>query len=353
MVDDSLKHHIPHLLEGMRDVVNDVGAAQTQLVEMLEYQLATGGKRLRALLTLEVAHRLGHDPALVLPFACACEMIHQATLVHDDIQDLDEVRRGMSTVWKRYGVPRAIDLGDAMLYYAVLLVQRQVAPMPVREKLTRLLTVCVLRIVEGQESDLRMRTERSPTMAEYRAMASGKTASLFGLALAGASVACQCSEQLTDALSEVGLHLGLAFQMTDDLLDLYGDKGREAPGRDIAEGKRSALVLHALRLGSSGESERMMDILDRPRAETSESDIRWVMQWFRRNGVPQAVMRSIREECEGAMRIPLLPSLSVYVRNTCRTLIGSFPGEVARQRSGGGEEAVWEYNISTDGGGSA
>ena len=116
--------HLEGLLALIREVVGEAVPPDSTLVGMLSYHMGTGGKRLRALLPLAVADALEAQPAQLVPFGAACELLHNATLVHDDLQDGDEMRRDQEAVWKRYGAAQAINLGDAMLYLTLALVHR-------------------------------------------------------------------------------------------------------------------------------------------------------------------------------------------------------------------------------------
>lgn len=119
------------------------------LPEMCSYHLATGGKRLRALLPLLAAERLGTDPARLRPFAAACEMLHNATLVHDDLQDGDTMRRGHPTVWKRWSAAQAINLGDAMFYWAFAVLSRLEVSATLRWEIVELLVRGMLQVTDG------------------------------------------------------------------------------------------------------------------------------------------------------------------------------------------------------------
>jgi geranylgeranyl pyrophosphate synthase len=130
------EEYLPRVMGVISEVV-ETSTPGEGLQTMCAYHMETGGKRLRALLPLMVAEALGKEAASMVPFGAACEMLHNATLVHDDLQDGDRQRRGRDTVWARFGAPHAINLGDAMFYYAVLLVQRVEATAEDRERASR------------------------------------------------------------------------------------------------------------------------------------------------------------------------------------------------------------------------
>ena len=122
----------------------------------------------------------------MLPFGAACEMIHNATLVHDDLQDGDELRRGRPTVWRQYGMPQAINLGDAMFYYAVLLTQHTELSPARRDALITSVLNETLRVIDGQEQEFQLKVNGRPTMQAYLSMVEGKTSGLFALPIGGA-----------------------------------------------------------------------------------------------------------------------------------------------------------------------
>jgi len=286
------KAHLPNVEAMLTAVAAEELPEASPILPLLEYHLSTGGKRLRALLPLWVAEALDQDPARFETFGAACEMLHNATLVHDDVQDGDETRRGKATVWAAYGEARAIDLGDAMFHLAMLLVQRMDLPTMRRERLGARLARETLRVIDGQEREIMLLEKGTPSEADYFEMVEGKTSGLFGLPIAGAAEAAGAAPALVEELSEAARHLGVLFQIQDDLLDIYGDKGRERRGSDIAEGKRSMLAVHALLNASADDRATLLTILDAPRAETSDADIERAIAIFESTG---AVRRALDE----------------------------------------------------------
>ena len=277
--------HIASILALIDGALVGVVGEDASLVAMSRYHMSTGGKRLRALLPLCVALALNKPERALLPFAAACEMLHNATLVHDDLQDGDETRRGEPTVWRKFGSPRAINLGDAMLYVTMLLVdQLDLADPHLKLKAMRRVTTETLRVVDGQEREFALQTLERPEPHDYFAMVEGKTSGLFSLPIAGAAELCGADESLCSALAEAAKHLGVIFQIQDDVLDLYGDKGREAPGSDIAEGKISALVVYALRLAAPADASWLRELLRRDRDHVSREEIRRALALFKRCG---------------------------------------------------------------------
>lgn len=285
--------YLNDVLAMMRDTISESTPLGSSLPQMCDYHLKTGGKRLRALLPLLVADVLETSPKKLIPFAAACEILHNATLVHDDLQDGDETRRGEPAVWVKFGEARAINLGDAMLYYTMLLAARLDAEPEAILAINQRILKETLRVIDGQEREFLLQEEDRPTREGYFAMVEGKTSGLFALPVAGAATLCGGSDELVEALAEAASHLGVLFQIQDDLLDLYGDKGRDFVGSDIAEGKISALVVHALEHASPQRSEWLRDLLRRDRAEVSQEDVAEVLELFEKTGAKAAAFAEI------------------------------------------------------------
>ena len=304
---DAIQAHIDRVLE-------ESTGADSSLARMCSYHLRTGGKRLRALLPLMVAEALGSDADRLVPFGAACEMLHNATLVHDDLQDGDAVRRGEETIWRRYGVPQAINLGDAMFYYTLLLVERLQVPPSRRQLAARRVLQETLRVIDGQEREFALKQAHT-TMADYFAMVEGKTSGLFALPMAGAAALVGAPGAIVEGLQEAARHMGVLFQIQDDVLDLYGDKGRDAPGSDILEGKRSVLVVHALEHAPPARATWLRELLDSERGETSPKDVTAAIELMRATGSLAFALDEMARRQERAVEVmrrlehPLLASL--------------------------------------------
>ena len=266
----------------------------TSLEAMLQYHMGTGGKRLRAVLPMMVARALRVDPEEVIGFGAACELIHNATLVHDDLQDGDRCRRGESTVWVRFGEAQAINLGDAMLYLAPLCLDDVAAQDELRWAVGREIFTQVLRVIDGQQREFEL-SFSSARWPEYERMVEGKTSGLFALPLVGTARLCGAEAAVAKALEAAAGHLGVLFQMQDDVLDLYGEKGREQRGGDIREGKISALVVAFCEEAPAEEVARLREIIEADRDETGADDVAWAIEAFRRRGALAAVLEAIDE----------------------------------------------------------
>ncbi len=294
------------------------------LPQMCLYHYETGGKRLRALLPLLTAEAFGQAPAKMVPFGAACEMLHNATLVHDDLQDGDMVRRGQATVWNKFGKAQAINLGDAMFYYTLLLEQRLQVPAERRERCAGRILQETLRVIDGQEREFQLKQEQAPTLQDYFRMVEGKTSGLFALPMAGTAEVLGADSQVVDGLAQAAHHMGVLFQIQDDVLDIYGDKGRDMRGSDLAEGKRSALVVHALENASPEDRDRLLSIVNRDRAETTPDHVLDVIALFERTHSLSYTLEEMQRRRHAALDIEALgphPRLLELIEGFCELFL--------------------------------
>jgi hydroxymethylglutaryl-CoA reductase len=334
------KDHLPAIQALIQKVLEESSDGST-LAAMCNYHLDTGGKRLRALLPLLVAESLGDDPARLVPFGAACEMLHNATLVHDDVQDGDRIRRGRETVWHRFGTPQAINLGDAMFYYTLLLLQRLDAPIARREAAARRVLQETLRVIDGQEREFLLRRSPRPNLRDYFALVEAKTSGLFALPIAGAAALCGQSPQIVQGLQEAARHMGVLFQIQDDVLDLYGDKGRGMRGNDIREGKRSIMVVHALHAGGP-DGERLSQILEKDRDTTTGDEVDEALQIFGRAGSLAYALEEVATRRQRALTVPALddhPHLLSVIEAMCDLFLEPIRPVLSRVGGDGGGTA--------------
>jgi geranylgeranyl pyrophosphate synthase len=244
---------------------------------------ATRGKRLRPVLCLVTAEALGADPRAALPFAAAIELMHNFALVHDDIEDGDEARRGRPSTWVKYGVPHAVNAGDYLVCKVVsTLVDEGPWDPALRLRLLRLMSETLDHTHVGQCLDMNWRMKRPITVDQYLAIVREKTGFYLASPMLGGAMVAGAPDSVHATLRAVGDHLGPMFQIVDDMIDLTEGKGRSAPGSDIREGKRSYLVAAVTGTATPEELERLYDILDAPRSETTDADVQWVSDLFRR-----------------------------------------------------------------------
>ncbi len=266
--------------------------------------LSAGGKRIRARLALAAAAALGVAPEAAVGWAAANELLHNASLVHDDIQDGDRVRRGHATVWARHGVNQAINAGDLLLMLPVLAVSHVPASGDVKFALASLVSSYAAETVRGQSLEMSLLGSRRMTRADYDRAARGKTASLFALPVHGAAVLAGHDADEAAAIGATFADIGLLFQIADDVLDLDGDKGRPAAS-DVRQGRVSALVVEHLRVYPEDEPW-LFTLLNIPAAHTTDAVVDLVRQRFRLGGALDESMERVYELARNVLESPVL-----------------------------------------------
>lgn len=218
----------------------------SQLYQPIAYTMALGGKRLRPVLVLMACEAMGGDAAKALNAAVGLELFHNFTLLHDDLMDKAAVRRGQPTVHRRWNENVAILSGDAMLTMASQYVAR--VDEAVLQPVLEVFNTTAMEIYEGQQWDMDYEQRAEVTEADYIEMIRLKTSVLLGCACKMGAIIAGADETNAKALYEVGLNLGLAFQLQDDVLDVWGDEatfGKEIGG-DIMNNKKTYLLINAL-----------------------------------------------------------------------------------------------------------
>jgi geranylgeranyl diphosphate synthase, type I len=232
------------------------------------------GKALRPALALLSARAAGASPERGVPAAAAVELVHNFSLLHDDIMDNDTERRHRPTAWTVFGVGAAILAGDALLALAQDMLLED-ASNPQGAWAARCLSAAVQRLIGGQGSDLAFEKRDDVTLAECLDMAGGKTAALMACACSIGAVHLGAPPTLAMALAEFGAHVGLAFQLTDDLLGIWG--APEVTGKpvraDLRARKKSLPVVAALNSGTP-EAAELRALLNDPNPLTEDDLIR-------------------------------------------------------------------------------
>ena len=223
-----------------------------------------GGKRMRATLPWLVGRAVGDTHSGLLDIGAAIETIHNFTLVHDDIMDNDEIRRGRNAVHIEYDMPTAINAGDAMLAIAFerLVMSANIDLQDIPSLINRIAWM-VRRVSEGQQLDIEFENRERVTEDEYLEMIEGKTAVMFLIcAELGARVA-GADEEVVQCLADWGRSLGLCFQLMDDLIDVLSDSETlgKPTGSDVAQGKQTLMVIHALSQPDSEAKSRLLSVL--------------------------------------------------------------------------------------------
>lgn len=256
------KTMLPALESEMRSILRANGTPPDALYGMMQYHMGwldaefkpaqtNSGKRIRPLLCLLTAQAAGGNWQQALPAAASVELLHNFSLIHDDIEDGSETRRGRLTMWKVWGAAQAINSGDAMFAVAHLalnrLIERDVPAASIVQALRRFDVTCV-ELTQGQYADMDFETRDTVSVEEYIDMITGKTAVLLAhCAELGALVAGQDAASI-EHYAAFGRNLGLAFQVIDDILGIWGDEikiGKSAAS-DIITKKKTLPVLYGL-----------------------------------------------------------------------------------------------------------
>ena len=235
----------------------------SSLYEPLEYMLAAGGKRLRPRLCLTTfslfKDNINND--IILP-ALALELFHSFALMHDDIFDNAHLRRGVPTVHARWGNNSAILSGDAMFAYAYQFLQGYKGP--AYQRIMELFTETAIKVMEGQQYDTDFEGTQVIMMDDYLRMVGLKTAALIASSAKLGAIIAGVSDQVCDAFYDFGWNLGMAFQITDDYLDTFGDPaifGKKI-GSDIENNKKTWLLVKCQKLATGEDRPYLEGLLD-------------------------------------------------------------------------------------------
>lgn len=232
------------------------GGKLASLYEPIQYGLSAGGKRIRPVLTLMAADAFGKCAEEALMPALGIETFHNFTLLHDDVMDKSDLRRGRPTVHKRYGESEAIISGDTMLTLATQYVSHVEGEI-LREVLDTFNEMAI-DVYEGQSLDMDFEKSEDVSMADYLEMIEGKTGSLLGASVKIGSLIGGASEEDARLMYEFGVMTGLAFQIQDDLLDTFGDSSTfgKPIGGDILNEKKTYLYVAAMEM-TGGDVEAL------------------------------------------------------------------------------------------------
>ena len=256
------------------------------LYEPVKYVLSLGGKRIRPVLMLMGYSLFKPNPEDVIMPALGLETYHNYTLLHDDLMDNADLRRGHETVHKKWDANTAILSGDSML---VLAYQRmQQVPPQYLQPVMELFTETALEIGEGQQYDMDFENRLDVTEEEYIEMIRLKTSVLLACALKTGAILGDASEQDAQLLYSVGEKLGLAFQLQDDLLDVYGDPKvfGKAIGGDITSNKKTYMLINAVNRANTQQREELMRwIASVPTAEKRQEKIQAVTRLYDEIGI--------------------------------------------------------------------
>jgi len=272
-----------------------------KLYDAAGHLIIHGGKRLRPYMVIRSCQILGGKVSNAMLAASAVEMVHNFTLVHDDIMDNDDMRHGVPTVHKKFGMPVAILAGDVLFSKAFQIITESKLSANATTKLVSRLSKACVDVCEGQLLDVKMAEEKKiPTQAEYITMISKKTAALFDVSCAmGAICATNKSNDILN-LSSFGKNLGIAFQITDDLIGVMGDpKVTKKPvGNDLREGKKSLPILMAIKLAKGKNKKIILKAFGNSKA--TRNDLNKAIGVIRSLGIEENVRKQALKYAEKA-----------------------------------------------------
>ncbi|MFW6197028.1 MAG: polyprenyl synthetase family protein [Thermoplasmatota archaeon] len=241
------------------------GSKKHPLWDSMSYYPKAGGKKLRPFLAMISAGALGAEEEKALPYGVAIELVHNFTLVHDDIMDDDEMRRGQKTLHKKIGDAQAINAGDGLFALSFKILSETDVPGESIRKLLEELSSSVVVVAEGQEEDMSFEETFDINEEEFITMIEKKTSYLFKAATRGGAIIADADHNEIEHMSEYARKMGIAFQIQDDYLDLVGDQeeiGKDV-GSDIKSGKRTLMVIHAIHSLDEDKKNRLIHILEK------------------------------------------------------------------------------------------
>jgi geranylgeranyl diphosphate synthase type I len=243
-----------------------------------------------------------------MPAASAVEMIHNFTLVHDDIMDNDEIRHGVPTVHKKFGIPIAILAGDVLFSKAYQVLSNSNLPANALNELVSKLAKACVDVCEGQLLDIKMaESKKIPSQANYIKMIEKKTAALFDVSCSMGAICAKAKRKDVSKLSSFGRNLGIAFQITDDLIGVMGDSKitKKPVGNDLREGKKSLPIVLAITKSKGNDKKMILKAFGNPNA--SKKDIEKAVEVIRALGIEKIVRKQALQYSEKAKK-----SLNIY-----------------------------------------
>jgi len=272
-----------------------------KLYDAAGHLIIHGGKRLRPYMVIRSCQIVGGKSSNAMNAASAVEMVHNFSLVHDDIMDNDEMRHGVPTVHKKYGMPLAILAGDVLFSKAFQIISdSKLSSNATTQLVSRLAKACV-DICEGQLLDIKMAEERKiPTQKDYITMIGKKTAALFDVSCAMGAICASNKPKDVSNLSTFGRNLGIAFQITDDLIGVMGDPKitKKPVGNDLREGKKSLPILMAIKLAKNNDKKIILKAFGN--SKISRKDLNKAVDVIRSLGIEESVRKQALKYAEKA-----------------------------------------------------
>jgi octaprenyl-diphosphate synthase len=303
MIEPDTASHMIEAASYLEEALPRINAYLEQQTELLDplvrpvaaHVLSAGGKRLRPLLTILTARGLGHEMDDLLPLACSMELLHSATLLHDDILDGADLRRGRPASHIVFGKTETILAGDVLLALANKLVAEYGVP-----GLTVVLAEAVMRTASGEVREIAATRKASLSLDEYMDIITGKTAFLFQGACRCGAIIADADKQTADAVARFGLHLGIAFQLSDDALDYTSPESVSGKpvGGDLREGKITMPLIHYMNNLTPDEQEIIAPALEN--GSLDEESVEKILTAVESEGYAEMTRKKSMEYTESA-----------------------------------------------------
>ena len=297
-------------LKNLEKEMSEMLCDDTWIGHCAKYQLKSGGKRFRAVLALLSSKIFNLDKNISLKIAMCCEFIHNASLIHDDLQDRDLLRRGLPTIWNRFGDHTAINLGDFFISSSFEVLASINTDANLKCKAIKELSKTIKQTVKGQSVEILSRSDFNLKMKDYESTSKAKTGGLICLPVKLAMILSGISfeENYFTPLYETGI----AYQIQDDLSDFLGLKDRGLPGRDLKEGKMNILIMHFIENATNGENFVLQKFLKKRYDSISEDEISFWLKKIKKKGALDLSFLHLSEVSQKAIDISNKTDTGLY-----------------------------------------
>ena len=288
------------LEEGLKKV--SLGSKPDTLYDPVKYILDIGGKRVRPVLALMACSSFDSNPNLALKAALSIELFHNFTLIHDDIMDSANTRRGKETVHKKWGVNSGVLSGDVMLIMAYQLLENYDSKTYL--ELNKLLNKTAKQVCEGQQMDMDFELKSNVEFEEYIKMIEFKTAVLLGCSLKMGAIIADASKEDQEFIYQYGINLGLAFQFQDDYLDTFGQQNKVGKkiGGDILENKKTVLFHMAIANSNKSQKEKILELYS-SKENSSEDKINKITSLFIETKADKSSLELVDQYTQKAIKL--------------------------------------------------
>ncbi len=297
------KQHI----DAVVGIMQQITAASGVIGEAAAYHLSSGGKRWRPLFMMAVGEALRCDVVASRHLAAAIELLHNASLVHDDLIDRDTIRRGKKTVWRRFGPETAINLGDYFITSAYVSLSHIRSQDRTVVRLVSCFAESTNRIIEGQSAEIEASRKLDTGLDDYRRIALGKSGVLMAMPVVGALTLSEADSSMVSDARQTMEWLGVAYQIQDDLFDLFGLKSGRSAGVDLREGRMSLPTIF-FKMDADRQNPEAFEKFILSSEEKKESEVRrWVDRLRRSSAVKKCGEEFDRAVQKATMHLRELP----------------------------------------------